>query len=87
MNASNIYISYFIPSSHSRSGNTRLKMWGGWVGGVDDKMMLVQSANRFLNNLSLLVISLKMSSVLTIANDSIFAVMVKFLNIKQNQDS
>lgn len=50
-------------------------------------MMLVQSANRFLNNLSLLVISLKMSSVLTIANDSIFAVMVKFLNIKQNQDS
>ena len=50
-------------------------------------MMLVQSANRFLNNLSLLVISLKMSSVLTISNDSIFAVMVKFLNIKQNQDS
>ena len=42
-------------------------------------MMLVQSSNRFLNNLSLLVMSLKTSSVLTIANDSIFAVMVKFL--------
>ena len=43
-------------------------------------MMLVQSANRFLNNLSLLVTSLKMSSVLTIANDNIFTVMVKIFN-------
>ena len=43
-------------------------------------MMLVQSANRFLNNLNLLVTSLKMSSVLTIANDNIFTVMVKIFN-------
>ena len=47
-------------------------------------MMLVKPASRFLNNVNLLVMSLKknISLVLTTANNNIFAVIVVFKYVK-----